>query len=324
MPNQLFSSNAVLVYGPRKSGTSLLHNLLDGGPEILMLPGEIKIKESLRENATKTDLPRRYAQLGRLDFPDMHVLQDNTLHARPDFSFEGLNREQSSELFDFDSYARSLSTLLQSDEFTTYHDIVRHDVESFRRALRKAPEYSGWAAKDVGGNPSRITAQFSQSFPNSKIVYLARDPRFVVRSILMDRQRKGISLKNSQVWYECVKAQKIVDFIFQQAENGAFVISYETLTKNTEATMRRVVDYLQLDFAPIYCEPTALGVPVVVRTSSQKTTKVFQPVEDWKKNLTSSQVLCMNLFFSGRPKLKSLRGQNRVSYQESSAKLPEN
>ena len=35
---------SVLVYGPRKAGTTLLQNLLDGGKQILMIPVELKIK----------------------------------------------------------------------------------------------------------------------------------------------------------------------------------------------------------------------------------------------------------------------------------------
>ncbi|MEF8848944.1 MAG: hypothetical protein V5A68_07410, partial [Candidatus Thermoplasmatota archaeon] len=36
--------NAVLIYGPRKAGTTLLDNLLDGNSELFVHPRELKIK----------------------------------------------------------------------------------------------------------------------------------------------------------------------------------------------------------------------------------------------------------------------------------------
>ena len=39
-----WTDRAVLLYGPRKSGTSLLLNLLDGGEEIVAFPREMKLK----------------------------------------------------------------------------------------------------------------------------------------------------------------------------------------------------------------------------------------------------------------------------------------
>lgn len=317
MRRQPFSSHAILLHGPRKSGTSLLHNLLDGGSQILMLPGELKIKRSWRNYVEEKDLPLLYLQKGRHDFPRMHEITERILRVRPDFGFIGLSREQSTALFDFDSFATNLSALLQSETPISYRDIIRHDVESFADALRQKHHYSHWAAKEVGSNSSRIVSQFSATFPESKMIYLARDPRFVVRSILLDRKRKGIQLKASQIWLECVKTQKAVDFVFEQATKGQFVITYENLTTNTEAVMRKLAEYLEVDFEPIFCEPTVLGVPAVVRTSSQKTTSVFQQSENWTAGLNAKQILCMKAFF----KFKKYSQRNSKNYKESVALL---
>ena len=39
-----WTENAVLVYGPRKGGTTLLQNLLDGGDHLFVYPDELKLK----------------------------------------------------------------------------------------------------------------------------------------------------------------------------------------------------------------------------------------------------------------------------------------
>jgi hypothetical protein len=39
-----WTNKAVLVYGARKSGTTMLANLLDGGDKLLVYPSEMKLK----------------------------------------------------------------------------------------------------------------------------------------------------------------------------------------------------------------------------------------------------------------------------------------
>ena len=43
LPGWLFSS-PLLIYGPRKGGTTLLQNLHDGSPSIFVYPTELKLK----------------------------------------------------------------------------------------------------------------------------------------------------------------------------------------------------------------------------------------------------------------------------------------
>jgi hypothetical protein len=301
-----FSSRALLLYGPRKSGSSLLHNLLDGGSHLLMLPGELKIKPLVQKQKFRKTLVQHYVQRGRLGFTEMlegSVLEPETLRPKAGYHFTGLSVEQMNELFDLDLYVQRLREMLL-DPPESYGAIVQRDVEAFREAL-KLPEkkYSCWAAKEVGGNTEELIPFFQQTFPVPKIIYIARDPRFVVRSIVMDRRRKGIHLGYRGTWDECKRAQVVINHIYQSAFDNpnAIVVIYEKLTENLEAEMRRIAKLLEIPFEPILCQPTTLGVPVVVRTSSQKTTAVFKPEADWKKDLTPAQVAAIKLFHAVKP-----------------------
>ena len=44
-----WTHTGVLVYGPRKGGTTLLLNLHDGGSELVAYPSELKLKRMARE-----------------------------------------------------------------------------------------------------------------------------------------------------------------------------------------------------------------------------------------------------------------------------------
>ena len=314
-----FTHRAVLLYGPRKSGSSLLHNLLDGGQELLMLPGELKLKSLVKKDQLKKPLAQHYVQQGRMDFRDLYagaVTDPTTLHAKKNYSFEGLTAEQTDDLFNVTFYVKSLREILVSPP-EDYPSIIRRDVSSFCEALKSSNKnFKYWAAKEVGGNTEKLIPLFKSMFPSGKVIYIARDPRFVVRSIILDRRRKNIHLGFRAVWAECLDAQNVLNYIYNTGIGQDIVVVYEMLTQNIEKEMRRLATLLEIPFEPIFCQPTTLGLPVVVRTASQRTTEVFRQAESWQKDLSAAQISAIRLFhtlkFSGYN-----RGQEKyVSYDD--------
>ena len=58
------------------------------------------------------------------------------------------------------------------------------------------------------------------------------------------------------------------------------------LASDPEATMRTVCSYLGKPYEEIHSVPTVGGKPVVVKTSSHETKKVFREVKPWWDGLT--------------------------------------
>ncbi len=319
-----FSQRAILLYGPRKAGTSLMHNLLDGGSELMMLPGELKLNDMtlMRRSLSPAEYSRAYLQKGRLDFPQLLKMdgESQQLSPRAEYSLEGLSQEQTAELLDIRHYINGLSEILQSRS-ENFHDIITRDVTAFAGALRGEArrDYSCWAAKDVGGRSTRVIQFFRETFPSGKIVFIARQPEFVVRSIILDRKRKGITLKWRDVWRECLKAQSLVNFLAQEKQRPRQTdtfVAYEKLTADTKSEMQRIARHLKIPFEPVLCEPTTLGVPVVVRTSSHKTTQVFRPEANWRKDLSPSQTRAIVGFFRLAPIIYKRKNQIFTPYSQ--------
>ena len=44
-----WAEHGILVYGPRKAGTTLFQNLLDGGDQVFAYPAELKLKSFVRK-----------------------------------------------------------------------------------------------------------------------------------------------------------------------------------------------------------------------------------------------------------------------------------
>lgn len=317
-----FLDNAILFYGPRKSGSTLLMNLLDGGSNLLMLPGELKLKPQVRRQFTAEDRLLTYLQKGRKDMERLTVVnrEAGTVDLREGFSFENLSEEQTREVFDAPAYIERMRTLLGKPP-ATYHELVRFDVETFAASVRPARDYTCWGAKEVGGADSQTVVNFFRSeFPGARIVLQAREPMFIVRSIIMDRKREGRTLKPGAVWRECRQAQEIIDYVYENI-GREIVVTYEHLTRDTEGEARRLAENLGVPFEPVFCGPTTLGVPVVVRTASQKTTAVFQQSSDWTRDLSSLQKATMKLFLKTAPGRFKREGKTYIEYPRLLEKL---
>jgi len=169
-----FMTRPVLVYGPRKAGTTLLQSLLDGGSSLLMLPDELKLKYITRTSWGKKQKPARwFVQNGRSFFPGIFRINDDggTVTVNPGNKFAGLDRPQLEEILDLDIYASGLKSLLDRDP-SDVAELIRSDVRAFADALRTKPvEAVCWGSKEVGGSPDRVTSLYRRCFPEGRIVY---------------------------------------------------------------------------------------------------------------------------------------------------------
>ncbi len=406
-----FLDNAVLIYGPRKSGTTLLQSLLDGGSQLLTLPGEAKIKFLFHPQRGNPFLLRYALQSGDTDFTFARAQTG----AAPIFSedatphFPGLSPAESAQLFDAPRYFQTLQKQIAAEPNGIYaraaHDQtaplssqdlraeLRAEIAAFAACVN-AREYSqnetapnrtaaesekslgdarfqslqneadfspdadaeetrellpnqsgatptpnlqqtkpptenercehsrgeimahfrGFAVKEVGSDARVIIARWREVFPEARVVFLVRDPRFVARSIVLDRRRKGVQLGFAKTWRECEEALHIVAGAARAQEN-CVVLCYEDLTRDTRGEMQRLCAALNLDFEEKLCAPTMLGRSAVVRTASQKTAGVFRAQKKWSDDLLPSQRHAIALCCALAPLLFALQRRPFVRYE---------
>jgi hypothetical protein len=322
MSNNEFHASPILVYGPRKGGTTLLQSLLDGGSDVLMLPGELKLKwMPQRLNCAAESFLDFYLRRGRLDFPDLIERQNGAMSAKPDYHFASFSKEQTDVMFDAPRYVEQLSAMHTQPPAST-REILTRDVDGFVAALRTdRKQFARWASKEVGADPQHVIGFWRKLFPEGKVVFLVRDPAFVVRSIIMDRRRKGIRLTFGRILRECREAQNIINSAHEYSIGREIMVSYEELTANTVAQMQRVAAQLQIPFEPVLCKPTTLGTPMVVRTSSRATQEVFQQAPSWKKDLRGNEILAISLYQKLAPAQHRLRSKKFIPYPQLKAAL---
>lgn len=290
-----------------------MQNLLDGGSHLLMVPGELKLKVFVRK-------PKR----AKANSAGLFVARGRSIFSSPgkagrDGSKKGLGglpADKASELLNLGEYESRISEIQNHNEMNL-SEILKADITAFVSALRAGScTAERWASKEVGGDPAKILELFRRNFPQGQIVFSVRQPEFIVRSILLDRRRKGIRLSIRRILHECYDAQRIINYAYEHALQEGLVVAYEQLTADTPGEISRVCGLLGIPFEEVLTQPTTLGRSVVVDTSSQQTQKVFRQPSRWQKDLTLRELATIRCFQIFAPLWSSVKGRPFVKYDQ--------
>ncbi|OOZ15770.1 hypothetical protein BOW35_03460 [Solemya velum gill symbiont] len=265
--------NAVLIYGPRKAGTTLLQNLHDGNNELFVYPVELKLKRFHRtiwkSQPVTTDLYFDLSLLLKKELPNF----DNKSYA---------------------SYVKSL----RNERISSLRELIQKDIYAvYRFAENKPTNPTHWCAKEVGGDTIKIISFWRQMFLDGKVVMIVRDPLMVTRSVILDRRRKGIRLGARQIMKQTKSPMRNLYDQVQLINDMSFhFVVYEKLTADTSGTMQGVCGYLGIKYASVHEYPTLFGEKTVTSTSSRKTRKVFQSKNKWHHDLSFREKLLVWIY----------------------------
>jgi len=310
----------VLLHGGRKAGTTLLVSLLDGGPELLVYPNEVKLKRLLRrrwQNASHMVADYLSNVSDPLKAPFRSEAVPPGPH-RPPVRWEprrvgraralpgvrvrvgNLAPDDAALLFDQAAYLSALERLVEAPP-PSLGPLLTADAAAFASSIRAtAPSgrWSGWAFKEVGGDPRSLYAGFHEMFPKGRIVVIVRDPRRIVRSILTDRRRRRIKVDPAYVVRQAMVAHRHIAAYqtFVQDKRLHFVIYERLVGGRLEEELRECCAFLGIEFDAVHTRPTTLGRPSRVRTASQETDRVFDANrEAWWADLSWTETTGIGL-----------------------------
>lgn len=285
----------VLIYGPRKGGTTLLQNLLDGGEEVFVYPTELKLKVLIREVMAATDARSRYNELS--------VTRKRT--------FPNFNAEKYGSAMDLPgpSGDRTLADLLGDD--------IAKAWGAQQKQVPKRPRM--WAIKEVGGDARAIISAWRNLNFDNRIVLIMRDPRMVTRSVVTERRRRNVKLGAWGLFQQVLETSRN---LYHQLDligmPGVFAITYEDLVADPVSMMKKVAGFLGIENSPAFHTPSIFGEPVVTSTASVQTKDVFHVERNWYDDLTfferlvvgvSYQALCAALRL-----VRKRKGRNTPDY----------
>jgi hypothetical protein len=273
--NKFFKNTPVLIYGPRKGGTTLLQNLIDGSSSLLVRPLELKIKYIIQHNWDSIRDAQEYLQ-------EENRIINSTI----------------TTLIDYSSYTNMISNFCERN----IYDYLNNDMKSLYNSIKSKKEIEkplSWAAKEVGGDTKMVLAFWRLIFGfNAKIVLIIRDPKMITRSIITDRKRR----LNKKISFVTIIKEifESVRNIFAQIEylskSNTLIICYENLIYNVDNTMRDICRFLNINFSNIHTKTTILGEEVYVSTASKKVKGVFVSKKKWYNDLSFIEIATVYIF----------------------------
>lgn len=252
----------VLMYGPRKGGTTLFQNLLDGGEHVFVYPTELKLKWFAVRPGQQNDL-------------DTYLERSLV----PTLDSPHLSRAR---------YRGLWAAIAEHCRPVDLGALIRYDAWATHASCRNVPATPRlWCAKDVGGDPATVIAAWRRVFPGAKVLMIVREPLMVVRAVMTDRRRRSIRLTLGQIARETLDAMRLVAAQARlPGEPNLLAVAYEDLVADPEGVMTRVAAHLGIPPSRVHRRPTLLAEPVVVKTASRPTTTVFRSAASWTDGLT--------------------------------------
>ena len=274
-----FAERACFAAGQAKSGTTLLMALLDGHPQLLVLPEETAYfptalnkyggrgRRAQFDYLTRESLSRILfggpAEWEKADYADFPVAEFRENFERA--AFDPANEQ------------KDLLVIMME----TYAGILRVPLDSITRWVEKTPANR------------RFIPQILQRFPRAKLLLTLRDPRAILAAqIALEKTRRT---REFSVYY-CVSHWLQAARLALKAETGALpalTTRYEDLVTDPGSAMKRVCEFLEISFArEIVLTPTKLGRLWRGNSASEREFSAITPerADSWREELSEDEI----------------------------------
>jgi hypothetical protein len=274
-----FAERACFGAGQAKSGTTLLMALLDGHPQLLVLP---------EETAYFPTALNKYGRRGRR--AQFDYLTKESLSR---ILFGGPAEWEKADYAHFPmAEFRERFERAAFDPSNAEKDLLVIMMESYAATLRVSPDsIARWVEKTPANR--RFIPQILERFPRAKILLTLRDPRAILAAqIALEKTRRTRELS---VYY-CVSHWLQAAKLALRAESGdlpALMTRYEDLVARPEAAMKRVCDFLEIFFdREIVLTPTKTGKFWGGNSATEREFSAVTPERagSWREELSEDEI----------------------------------
>ena len=296
----------ILASGLQRSGTTLIHRLLDGHSQLWVMPIESAL------NANKYLFPNFAASVANHRFnlsyefdnalPVWNFFRAATLKKYPK-SFEVDNPDFD---FDFDAFLNEWRNLMESEAHWTETKILETYLQAVFANLNSHPRRN--SDRYVLKTP-RLGFHYRRFFelcPDGRLIIMARKLESYVGS---EVRRSGVEPNGS---YNRARRLKLIANLCRlhkfasnviaelSSEPKAHSIDFNDLTADVEGQMRKVAGFLEIEFEEILTVPTAYGEPWISNSSfrEERTGTRGRVVHrsERQQSLTKTEQIALKLF----------------------------
>jgi len=279
MENLPLDQRACFIAGQAKSGTTLLGALLDGHPEVLVLP---------QETAYFPTVLTKYRNAGRRVQFDYLTKES---FSRVLFGGEPKWREHEYIDFPQEKFFEAFERVA-FDPANAQRDLLALMAESYAATIGvPADRIQRWIEK-TPANRNHVDEIFAR-FPEAKLLVTLRDPRAILATqIALEKTRRT---KRFSVYY-VVAHWRVAAKLARRVRSGdvpGLFVQFEQLVSEPSAVMKNVSDYLEVAFDPnIVLRPTKIGQPWGGNSAAQIAFSevTAEPASRWEHELSEDEI----------------------------------
>lgn len=277
---QPFAERACFIAGPAKSGTTLLTSLLDGHPDLLVLP------EETAYFATVLTKYGRRSRREQVDYLTRTSLASVMFGAPPRRELGDYSRFPTHKLLEnFEAAA--------FDPANGGRDLLVILMETYAALLGRSTDMVRWWVEKTPANRDYLPGIFAK-FSHARVLMTLRDPRALLATQIQleqNRRRRRFSI------YLAIHHWRTAARVAIQQQSAARdprvrVVEFQQLVESPEEEMRKVCAFLDIAFYSSTILPTKVGehwsgnsaAPQVFNTVST------EPVNRWKGTLTQDEI----------------------------------
>lgn len=265
MNQEKVSESPVFIVGVPRSGTTLVSSMLSAHPNIAISP-----ETHFLNNWAKPNLENNLSSKQDIDsFWDCYSHSDRFSHLGLDANCVEAGFISTVEEF---GYKAIFSTILQE---------YAHKLDK-RRWGEKTPSH--YLHIDT----------LLEWYPQARIIWMLRDPRSVVASLMKVDWASSYTHVNAKLWRDSA-------ILFEKKwveDNRVKLVKYESLVTDAENQLRKLCDFINEEYCPSMLEGrSSENSPIVNRSGWAKSylQQTLRPVDQnslkkWKTALSSSQI----------------------------------
>ncbi|HTE01293.1 MAG TPA: sulfotransferase [Mucilaginibacter sp.] len=256
-----FAQHPVFICGVHRSGTTLVRNLLDSHPDLVVLPSEGTYYTNLEFKLKSLPESEQIAFLG------MEWLRRlaNPIN-QPPYWLLGRSSETISPYIDFARYLMAWWTAGRKDDQEWPHIAILLAYASVTGNI----EAKFWVDKTPANE--RFLNRIWAEMPNAKIIHVIRDPI----TTLTSRKKMEPSITMRTALLDLKVSFKVAVEQSRLNDPRFLLVRYEELCDDPDVVIERMTNFLEIPVLDILTQSTVAGMPTEANSSFGKEGKAGQ------------------------------------------------
>jgi protein-tyrosine sulfotransferase len=302
----------IFILGAHKSGTSLLRSLLDGHPDLFVIPFESHFFENYNYWITNPYRSKRPRIL------DISGLEDSFVEAIAKYRSKDNKYGDIvlGDIINLDRFRRKFRLKKPEDLKMVYEKYMKAIYYSLHGKC--LPDQLRVAEKSVENY--ELVPEFHSLYPKAKFIHILRNPYANIVSLRKFRMKSGngypilskASLAIHNSFYYAFKNSSIYE--------NYLIVKYEDLVSGQDQQLKGIAEFLNIENISLLTTPTVMGEVWKGNSTRDTTFKGISKssIQIWKKEITRLEIGFINSYLKdvltlfGYQALSTIQGKRSI------------